>query len=73
MGRRQADSAGIARIVGELAAEHGAAGARVVMEYPQPNALNGKQSWYACGYSYGVWHGALACHGIQVLPCDMVA
>ena len=40
----------------------------MVMEYPQPNSLNGKQSWYACGYSYGVWHGALACHGIQVCP-----
>ncbi|EIE27621.1 hypothetical protein COCSUDRAFT_52223 [Coccomyxa subellipsoidea C-169] len=33
---------------------------------PQPNRLNGKWSWYACGHSYGVWHGALASQGFKV-------
>ncbi|KAK9917106.1 hypothetical protein WJX75_000945 [Coccomyxa subellipsoidea] len=67
--RRQADSTAIASIVRHLAEERSEDGGpppRVVLEMPQPNRLNGKWSWYACGHSYGVWHGALASHGFKV-------
>lgn len=66
---RQADSTAIASIVRHLAEERSEDGGpppRVVLEMPQPNRLNGKWSWYACGHSYGVWHGALASHGFKV-------
>ncbi len=66
---RQADSTAIASIVRQLAEERSNASGpppRVVLEMPQPNRLNGKWSWYACGHSYGVWHGALASQGFKV-------
>ena len=37
-----------------------------VMEVPAPNALNGKQSWYGCGYAYGTCKGILLALGVQV-------
>ncbi|BDA48572.1 Holliday junction resolvase MOC1, chloroplastic [Coccomyxa sp. Obi] len=67
--RRQADSTAIASIVRSLAAERCSSDsqdARVVLEMPQPNRLNGKWSWYACGHSFGVWHGALTSQGFKV-------
>lgn len=68
-GHRQADSTAIASIVRNLAAErcsNDSQDARVVLEMPQPNRLNGKWSWYACGHSFGVWHGALTSQGFKV-------
>ena len=68
---RQADSKAIARIVRELAAVHSSDTTRILLEIPQPNSMNGKQSWYQTGFSYGVWHGALASHGFEVCaPLD---
>ena len=64
--RRQADSKAIARIVRELAAVHSSNTTRILLEIPQPNSMNGKQSWYQTGFSYGVWQGALASHGFEV-------
>jgi hypothetical protein len=52
--------------VKDLAAVHSSSSTRILLEIPQPNALNGKQSWYQTGFSYGVWHGALASHGFEV-------
>jgi hypothetical protein len=49
-----------------LAAEHGTSHARVVLERPRFNPTNGMFSAYSTGYSYGVWHGVLACHGFLV-------
>ena len=63
---RQADSRAVAGIIAGLAAQHSAAGTRVVLEQPRFNPTNGMFSAYSTGYSYGVWHGALACHGFLV-------
>lgn len=45
---------------------HSSARTRILLEVPQPNSLNGKQSWYQTGFAYGVWQGALASHGFEV-------
>ena len=50
----------------DLAAVHSSSSTRILLEIPQPNSLNGKQSWYQTGFAYGVWQGALASHGFEV-------
>lgn len=37
-----------------------------VLELPTPNALNGKHSWFGCGFASGLWQGILAANGIKV-------
>jgi len=61
---RWLDARAVAELVAALVHRHGAGGVRAVLEAPAPNALNGKFSWFGCGFAFGVWSGALRSHGV---------
>jgi len=61
---RWLDARAVAELVAALVLRHGAGGLRAVLEAPAPNALNGKFSWFGCGFAFGVWSGALRSHGV---------
>ncbi len=61
---RWLDARAVAELVAALVLRHGAGGVRAVLEAPAPNALNGKFSWFGCGFAFGVWSGALRSHGV---------
>ncbi len=56
---------GFAELVRQLQAGSQSA-IHAVMEEPAPNALNGKQSWYGCGYAYGTCKGVLSALGVPL-------
>ena len=61
----------MADLLAAVVERHGRGGLRAVLEAPTPNALNGKFSWFGCGFAFGVWSGALRAHGVQArLPGD---
>ncbi len=62
------DAGAVAELVARLVARHGRGSVRAVLEAPAPNALNGKFSWFGCGFAFGVWSGALRAHGVQARP-----
>ena len=55
----------MADLLAAVVERHGRGGLRAVLEAPTPNALNGKFSWFGCGFAFGVWSGALRAHGVQ--------
>ena len=65
--RRRPDPAALAAVVGDAAAAARGAGRTVeaALERPSPNHINGKLSWYSAGYTFGLWSGALAAHGVR--------
>ncbi|KAK9815926.1 hypothetical protein WJX72_012079 [[Myrmecia] bisecta] len=63
--RRQANLQEIVKLVSRVAAEENVC-LRAFVEEPQPNPMNGKLSWFGSGYSFGVWRGVLASHGVQI-------
>ncbi|KAK9837410.1 hypothetical protein WJX81_000483 [Elliptochloris bilobata] len=63
--RRWVDARAVADLLATVVARHGRDGLCAVLEAPTPNALNGKFSWFGCGFAFGVWSGALRAHGVQ--------
>lgn len=59
------DARAVADLLAAVVERHGRGGLRAVLEAPTPNALNGKFSWFGCGFAFGVWSGALRAHGVQ--------
>eukprot|EP00466_Bigelowiella_natans_P011992 jgi/Bigna1/128552/aug1.7_g3260 len=37
------------------------------LEAARPHQMNGKQGWYASGYAFGIWRGALAATGVRTV------